>query len=238
VHLTGEALLALFGPEAVMGNLRALSQPGEFLSDKRVKLKGPKGEIDNVAVLGPARKAVQAEISQTDARLLGVAAPLRISGDLSGAADIDITGPAGTLHAKGAAIVAANHLHLRPADAQRYGVKNGDSVRVRVKTGRPLVFEQVAVRVSDHYMPALHLDFDEANACMLGGGDTAEILDCAGAAAKPGKPGKPALITEGDAKRLVLKGGEKAVLPKGSILTPSAKDVFLHAHCTVVFEQS
>jgi propanediol utilization protein len=242
VHLTAAALEALFGPGAGLTAVRALSQPGEFLSDKRVRLAGPKGVIDNVAVLGPLRRAVQAELSVTDARILGISPPLRVSGDLSDAVDIDITGPAGTLRAKGAAIIARNHLHLRPADAGLYRLGNGDSVRVRVFTRRPLTFEDVAVRVSDNYMPALHLDFDEANACMLKSGDKAEILSPSGApavqAAAPGPAfgvSKPALITEAEAKRLVLKAGEKIILPKGSILTPSAKDVFLHAHCTVEY---
>ncbi|MDR2257763.1 MAG: phosphate propanoyltransferase [Treponema sp.] len=243
IHLTAGALEALFGPGAVLMEMRALSQPGEFLSDKRVRLAGPKGAIDHVAVLGPLRREIQAEVSVTDARTLGINPPLRVSGDLSRAADIDITGPAGTLCAKGAAIIARNHLHLRPADTGRYQVRNGDSVRVRVHTERPLVFEDVAVRVDDNFMPALHLDFDEANACMLKAGDRAEILSPSGAAAvtaaEPAIPApelsKPALITEAEAKRMVQRSGEKIILPGGSILTPSAKDVFLHAHCIVEY---
>jgi propanediol utilization protein len=260
VHLTAGALELLFGPGAVLAETRALSQPGEFLSDRRVRLAGPRGAIDNVAVLGPLRRAVQAELSVTDARSLGINPPLRVSGDLSGAADIDIAGPAGTLHAKGAAIIARNHLHLRPADAGLYQVRNGDSVRVRVYTERPLVFEDVAVRVDDNFMPALHLDFDEANACMLKAGDRVEIVSPAGTAvakaAEPASPApewsrpapitgaaggsapewsRPALITEAAAKRMVQKNGERIILPRGSILTPSAKDVFLHARCTVEY---
>jgi propanediol utilization protein len=251
VHLSAGALEALFGPGTVLAETRALSQPGEFLSDRRVRLAGPKGAIDHVAVLGPLRRAVQAELSVTDARTLGINPPLRVSGNLPGAADIDIAGPAGTLHAKGAAIIARNHLHLRPADAGLYQVRNGDSVRVRVHTERPLVFEDVAVRVDDNFMPALHLDVDEANACMLKAGDRAEIIPSGAATASlagiaparaaetAGEPSpewsKPALITEAAAKRMVQRNGEKIILPSGSILTPSAKDVFLHARCTVEY---
>jgi propanediol utilization protein len=244
VHLTAGALETLFGPGAVLEETRALSQPGEFLSDKRVRLTGPKGAIDNVAVLGPLRRMVQVELSVTDSRALGISPPLRVSGDLSDAADIVITGPAGTLHAKGAAIIARIHLHLRPSDAELYHVRNGESIRVRVHTGRPLMFEDVAVRVNDSFMPALHLDFDEANACMLKSGDTAEIVSLSGAATvkaaeTAGEPSpeslKAALITEAEAKRLVQKSGDKIILPRGSILTPSAKDVFLHAHCVVEY---
>ncbi|MDR1618348.1 MAG: hypothetical protein LBS06_04795, partial [Treponema sp.] len=128
--------------------------------------------------------------------------------------------------------------------------RNGDSVRVRVHTERPLVFEDVAVRVDDNFMPALHLDVDEANACMLKAGDRAEIIPSGAAAAGPAgitparaaetaspspEWSKPALITEAAAKRMVQKNGEKIILPPGSILTPSAKDVFLHARCTVEY---
>jgi propanediol utilization protein len=258
VHLTAEAAEALFGPGAALTEKRALSQGGEFLSGERVRLIGPKGDIADVAILGPFRRALQVELSLTDARLLGVTAPLRLSGDLSGAADIYIAGPAGVIHARGAAIVAKNHLHLRPRDAREFGVENGSRVRVRLRTARPLVFEDVIVRVAEHFMPALHLDFDEANACMLTAEDTAEILDCGGVAPPPSErlpepplserspvappsesskplPAKPVLITEAEAKRLAAGSGGSLRLPRGSILTPSAKDVFLYARCKVEF---
>jgi propanediol utilization protein len=250
VHLTAEAAAVLFGPGAVLTESRALSQPGEFLSGERVRLIGPTGEIGNAAILGPLRKAVQVEISLTDARLLGVKAPLRLSGDLSGAADIYIAGPAGVIHARGSAIIARNHLHLRPQDARELQVENGARVRVRLRTERPLVFEEVIVRVREDFMPALHLDFDEANACMLKAGDTAEILEAPAlpvpaqpseSAAKPAPPlpeaaaAKPVLVTEAEAKRLVPGSGGILRFPRGSILTPSAKDVFLYARCKVEF---
>jgi len=241
VHLTAAAFETLFGPGAVLGQTRLLSQPGEFLSDKRVTLAGPKGVIENVAVLGPLRKLVQAELSVTDSKVLGVNPPLNLSGDLSGAAAVDITGPAGTLRAQNAAIIAKNHIHLRPQDARQYNVKNGELLSVRVKTARPVVFENVTVRVRDDFMPAMHIDFDEANACMLGacGSVFAEILGKGAAKTSPQARGaKPYLVTEMEAKQLAATSGdEKRIqLPKGSILTPSAKDVFLHAHCQVEFE--
>jgi propanediol utilization protein len=248
VHLTAEAAAVLFGPGAVLTESRALSQPGEFLSGERVRLIGPRGELGNVAILGPFRRALQVEISLTDARLLGVKAPLRLSGDLSGAADIYIAGPAGVIHARGAAIIAKNHLHLRPRDARDLSVENNGRVRVRVHTERPLVFEEVILRVGEDFMPALHLDFDEANACMLKPGDTAEILDCGvpfpvpapSSGGRPAPPlpeagAKPVLVTEAEAKRLVPGSGGILRLPRGSILTPAAKDVFLYARCKVEF---
>jgi propanediol utilization protein len=246
VHLTREALAALFGPGSGLTEKRALSQPGEFLSGERVRLIGPRGDIDNVAVLGPLRGAVQVEISLTDARILGVEAPLRLSGNLSGAADLFILGPAGILHATGAAIIAKNHIHLRPGDAEALGLLDGASVRVRVNTERPLVFEDVAVRVRDTFMPAMHIDFDEANACMLGTGTRAEILGEAAPASvpetPPGREGLPVppppqkiLVTEADAKRLAAKCGGTLSLAKGSIITPAAKDVLSSAGCSVEF---
>jgi hypothetical protein len=192
----------------------------------------------------------------TDARLLGVDAPLRLSGDLSGAAEIEIAGTEGALRAK-AAIVAKIHLHLRPCDAGVLGLKDGLSVRVCIRSRRPLAFEDVPVRVREDFMPALHIDFDEANACMFKAGDRCEILPpepssrtengvrTAGCTADgvqalrsqtarfPARPvSLSTLITEADAKRLVKPGG-KVRLPKGSILTPSAKDIFAEAYCKI-----
>jgi propanediol utilization protein len=254
VHLSQEALETLFGPRAGLTEKRALSQPGEFLSGERVRLIGPKGDIGNVAVLGPLRKALQVEISLSDARVLGVEAPLRLSGNLSGAADLYIAGPAGLLQARGAVIIAKNHIHLRPRDAEALGLFDGASVRVRLNTERPLVFEDVAVRVRDSFMPAMHIDFDEANACMLGTENRAEILEALPAPeaaprrepepealprreAAPVPPSRPRkiLVTEAEAKRLAAGCGGTLSFPRGTILTPAAKDVFSYAGCSVKF---
>ena len=169
VHLTTQALETLFGPGYQLTHKRDLSQPGEFLSGERVKIVTRKGEIDNVAVLGPVRKAVQVELSMTDARSLGLKAPVRLSGDLSGAADVILVGPAGMVDAKGSAIVAKAHVHMTPADAKTYQVSNGDTVRIRLDTQRPMTLEGVEVRVRDNFRLAVHIDFDEANAAAVGG---------------------------------------------------------------------
>ena len=176
VHLTTQAVEALFGPGARLTKKRDLSQPGEFLSEQRVKLVTAKGEIANVAVLGPERSAVQEELSLTDARGLGVAAPVNLSGDLSGAGDVYLVGEKGMLAAPGSVIAAKAHIHMTPADAGRLGVKDGDVVRVRAKTSRPVTFDQVVVRVKSSFALAMHIDFDEANACGLGKDDRGEIL--------------------------------------------------------------
>lgn len=176
VHLTTQAVEALFGPGARLTKKRDLSQPGEFLSEQRVKLVTPKGEIANVAVLGPERGAVQVELSLTDARGLGVAAPVNLSGDLTGAGDVYLVGDHGMIAAPGSVIAAKAHIHMTPADAARLGVKDGDLVRVRARTSRPVTFDQVVVRVKGSFALAMHIDFDEANGCGLGRRDMGEIV--------------------------------------------------------------
>lgn len=168
VHLTKQAVEALFGKGARLTRKRDLSQPGEFLSEQRVRVVTPKGEIANVAVLGPERSAVQVELSLTDARQLGIPAPVNLSGDLTGAGDVYLVGDKGVIAAPGSAIAARAHIHATKADAQRLGVHDGEVVRVRIDSNRPLVLEQVIVRVKDSFALAMHLDFDEANACCLG----------------------------------------------------------------------
>jgi propanediol utilization protein len=240
VHLTKEAVEALFGPGATLTKKRALSQPGEFLSEQRVKLVTPGGELDLVAVLGPVRGAVQAEISMTDACVLGINAPVRLSGDLRGAADVVLIGPAGTFVAPGSAIVARAHVHMPPADARKFGVSDGQTLSVRVNSARPVTFENVLARVSDRFALAMHIDFDEANACGLEQ-NTVGILNApcgmqhAPPQPKETEPPEVKLITETTAKTLCQAGGTVA-LRKGTILTPSARDVFQQARCNVLFQ--
>lgn len=176
VHLTKEQAQMLFGhgltPE------RPLSQPGQFLARERVTVQGPKGEFRNVAVLGPERTAGQVEISLTDGRVLGIAAPVRLSGDISGTPGAILEGPRGTVRLSQGVIVAQRHVHLTPQAAEHFGVKHGQLVRLRALTDRPLVFEEVAVRVSPDFAPYAHLDYDEANACGFRKGDFGRIEPC------------------------------------------------------------
>ena len=176
IHLTTEAVETLFGRGYRLTKKKDLSQPGEFLSNERVKLVTAKGEIANVAVLGPERKAVQAELSATDARTLGVKAPVNLSGDLAGADDLMVIGPEGFLMAKGCAIIAKAHIHMTPEDASRYGVQDGQKVRVHLDTARPVTLEDVIIRVKSSFSLAMHIDFDEANASMLSGSATGRIV--------------------------------------------------------------
>ena len=176
VHLTKEQAQTLFGhgltPE------RPLSQPGQFLARERVTVQGPKGEFRNMAVLGPERTAGQVEISLTDGRVLGIAAPVRLSGDISGTPGAILEGPRGTVRLSQGVIVAQRHVHLTPQAAEHFGVKHGQLVRLRALTDRPLVFEEVAVRVSPDFAPYAHLDYDEANACGFRKGDFGRIEPC------------------------------------------------------------
>ena len=176
VHLTKEAIERLFGRGTLLKKRRDLSQPGEFLCEQRVKLVTKDGCIDNVAVLGPARTATQVELSQTDCRKLGLKAPINLSGNLEGASDVMIIGSHGEIKANGSVIVARNHIHMRPKDAVEYGVSDGDKVRVEIASDRRVIFEDVPIRVNEKFAPAMHIDFDEANACGYRVGTEAFIL--------------------------------------------------------------
>ena len=176
VHLTQAAIETLFGEGAVLKKRRDLSQPGEYLSEQRVKLVTKDGCVENVAVLGPPREAVQVELSKTDCRKLGLTAPVNLSGNLDGASDVMIIGSHGEMKANGSVIVARNHIHMRPQDAEAYGVGDGERVRVEVESDRKVIFEDVPIRVSEKFAPAMHIDFDEANACGYRVGTEAFIL--------------------------------------------------------------
>ncbi len=170
VHVTKEALEVLFGKGATLEVKKMLSQPGQFASNQKVKVVGPKGEL-NCSILGPERSANQVEVSFTDARTLGVVAPVRESGDVKGSAPCKLVGPAGEVELTEGVIVAKRHIHMTPEDAAEFGVNNGDIVAVKVlnETGRKLVFEDTVVRVSSKYALAMHIDTDEANAGALSG---------------------------------------------------------------------
>ncbi|MCL2531525.1 MAG: phosphate propanoyltransferase [Oscillospiraceae bacterium] len=227
VHLNAQSFAALFGA-GELKQVRALSQPGEFLSEQRVSIATPKGMLENIAVLGPLRKATQVELSLSDCRQLGLDAPLRLSGDLADAAEVTLIGPAGVFQAKNSTIVAKNHVHMNPNDAATFCVKDGDLVSVRAQTARPVVFEQVPVRVRENFTLAMHIDFDEANACML---HTQRAVQ----QAAPEHVIAEKVITETRAKQLCERGGQ-VLLHKGTIITPSARDMFSQYKCEVIFK--
>ena len=174
VHLTKEQAQRLFGHG--LTEKRPLSQPGQFLANERVTVIGPKGKFENVAVLGPERSEGQVEISLTDGRALGVAPPVRLSGKVEGTPGIALQGPRGRVELKQGVIAAQRHIHMTPEDAGHMGVRDKQVVKLQTYTARPLIFEDVLVRVSPDYATYAHLDYDEANACGFRKGDLGRIL--------------------------------------------------------------
>jgi propanediol utilization protein len=174
VHVTKQEALQLFGHP--LTPKRPLSQPGQFLAQERVTIRGPKGELHHVAVLGPERKEAQVEISLTDGKVLGITPPVRGSGNVAGSPGITIVGEKGSVTVSQGVIAAQRHVHMTPEDAARMGVTDKQIVRLQVFTERPLIFEDVLVRVSKDYATYVHLDYDEANACGMKSGDLGRIL--------------------------------------------------------------
>lgn len=174
VHVTKEQAQILFGHS--LTPKRPLSQPGQYLANERVTVVGPKGEFANVAVLGPERKAGQVEISLTDSRVLGVDAPVRLSGDVANSPGILLRGEKGCVPLNEGVMAAKRHIHLTPEDAQKFGVTDKQKVKLQTYTDRPVVFGDVVVRVSPDFASYVHLDYDEANACGLRKGDLGRIL--------------------------------------------------------------
>ena len=174
VHVTAQQATRLFGHG--LTPQRPLSQPGQFLAQERVTVIGPKGRFENVAVLGPERKEGQVEISLTDGRILGVEPPIRQSGDIANTPGISLLGPKGRVDLPRGLIAAQRHIHLTPADAEKFHVSDGQIVKLQTFTRRPCIFEDVVVRVHKNFAPAVHLDYDEANACGFKNGDFGRIL--------------------------------------------------------------
>ena len=177
VHLTEEHIEALFGKGATLTHKKDLSQPGQFACEERVTLVGPKKSIPNVIILGPARSATQVEVSFTDARTLGVEAPVRESGDIAGSAGCKIIGPAGEIEITEGVIVAKRHIHLTPADAEAFGVSDKQVVSVKIESAdRSTIYGDVVCRVSPKFAAAMHIDTDEANAACAFGKIYGEII--------------------------------------------------------------
>lgn len=177
VHLSAEHVEKLFGKGASLTFKKELSQPGQYACEERVTIVGPKKSIPNVIILGPARPASQVEISYTDARTLGIDAPLRESGDTVASGKCTLVGPAGEVTLEEGVIVAKRHIHLDSAKAAEYGLKDKQVVKVKLDSPRATVFDDVVIRVSDKFAPAMHIDTDESNAACAFGSFTGEILD-------------------------------------------------------------
>ena len=174
VHLTAEQARKLFGhgltPE------RPLSQPGQFLAKERVTVMGPRGVFRNVAVLGPERREAQVEISLTDGKVLGLAPPVKLSGDVSGSPGCTLEGPCGKVELQRGVIAARRHIHLTPEDGKMLGVADRQVVKFQVFSDRPVIFADTVVRIDPSFQRAAHLDYDEANACGFTRGDLGRII--------------------------------------------------------------
>ena len=176
VHLTKEHVNILFGEGATLTHKKDLSQPGQFACEEKVTVIGPKGSL-KASILGPERPASQVELSLTDARTIGLAGvPVRESGDIAGSVGCVIEGPCGRVELAEGVIAAKRHIHMTTADAEVFGVQDKEIVKVKLDTARPLIFDDVVVRVSDKFALAMHIDTDESNAACAFGAVYGEIV--------------------------------------------------------------
>ena len=177
VHLAKEHVDILFGEGHALTFKKDLSQPGQFACEERVSIVGPKNTIKNVIVLGPERKASQVEVSLTDARTLGVTAPVRESGDVANSGACKLVGPCGEVELAEGVIVAKRHIHFTPDEAAEANVSDKEIVMVKVASeGRTTIYDDVVVRVHPNFAAAMHIDTDESNAAMAFGQIYGEII--------------------------------------------------------------
>ncbi len=177
VHLSREHLDILFGKGYELTRAKDLSQPGQYACKERVMLIGPKGRLNNVAILGPTRGSTQVEISKTDEAFLGLKAPVRESGKIEDSEAIIIATEKGSVAINEGVIIAKRHIHINSKDQELFNVKHGQIVRVKAGGDRPLVFHEVVIRVSDRFSTRMHIDYDEANALGYRKDSKAYILD-------------------------------------------------------------
>lgn len=176
-HLSDADLEVLFGKGHKLNNLKELSQPGQFATDGRISIKGPRGQMDRVIILGPTRKETQVEISATDARSLGIQTEIRMSGDTEGSAGATLIGPAGSIDIDHGVIIAKRHIHATPTEAENFGIEDGEVVSVKIDTDeRSLTFGDVVVRVNENFSASMHIDTDEGNAANISGNTMGTII--------------------------------------------------------------
>lgn len=176
IHLSQADVDVLFGSGYQLTELKPLSQPGQYAANEVLTIVGPKNRIDKVRILGPVRPRTQIEISKTDAIGLGIAPPVRESGDVAGSAGLKVIGPQGEIELKEGVIIAARHIHFHTSDAQKWGIEDKARLSVQLNGERPLIFTDVIARISDQFFLDMHIDTDEANAAGVITGDMAEIL--------------------------------------------------------------
>ena len=177
VHVTREVLDILFGKGYELTFKKALSQPGQFATNERIAVVGEKGSFPAVSILGPIRPETQVELSATDARSIGVKAPVRESADIKGSGGCKLVGPCGEVEISEGVIIAKRHIHMPPADAENFGVQDKQIVSVKIDSpDRSLIFGDVVVRVSEKYALAMHIDTDESNAVLAPAGTMGTIV--------------------------------------------------------------
>ena len=175
IHVCEATLKTLFGEGATLTNKKDLSQPGQFACEEKVEVVGPKGSL-KMSILGPTRPVDQVEVSYTDARSLGVTPPVKESGDIEGTPGVKLVGPCGEVVINEGVMVAKRHIHMTPEDAAELGVSDKEIVKVKIDTARPLIFDDVVVRVSPKFALAMHIDTDECNAAGAFGQVYGEIV--------------------------------------------------------------
>lgn len=177
VHLSQKDAEILFGKDFELNKVKELSQPWQFIAKETITLKWPKGEVKNVEIFGPWRKQTQIELLNSNCVQLGIDAPIRLSGDLKNSAKITLIGPKGTLELKEGAIIAKRHLHMTVAESEEFWLKNGQSVKIKIKNKeRWLIFDNVIVRVRDNFSLDCHIDLEEGNSAGIGAGAWGEIV--------------------------------------------------------------
>lgn len=177
LHVSRKDLDTLFGEGYELTPKKDLSQPGQFACEERVQVIGPRGSFPSVSILGPIRPETQIELSASDARAIGVTAPVRESGDIAGSAPCKLVGPKGEVDLDCGVIIAKRHIHATPEDAEKYGLHDKQIVSVKVKSDeRSLIFGDVVVRVSPKYALAMHIDTDESNAALPAPNTYGEII--------------------------------------------------------------
>lgn len=176
LHLSAADLETLFGKGHELTPIKPLKQPGQYASEEKVDIIGPKGILKDVRVLGPVRSETQVELAMTDARMIGVSAPVRESGKLAGTPGVKLVGPAGEVEIDHGTIIALRHIHLSPAQAKEAGVVDKQMISIRFGGERSLVFNNVLVRSGEGHEREIHLDTDEGNAAGLSNNDLGEII--------------------------------------------------------------
>ena len=177
VHVSDADLAVLFGEGYQLTKKKDLSQPGQYASNERVDVIGPKGTMANVSILGPTRSSSQVELSLTDARKIGIVAPIRESGDIEGTPGCTLKGPAGEVTLERGVIAAKRHIHFTPEDAKKFNVEDHEVVSVKIETAdRTTTFGDVVVRVSPKFAAAMHIDTDESNAAGCSGNVEGEVI--------------------------------------------------------------